>query len=145
MHAGPTPTPTPTPTTTPLACACPTSNSTAPPAAPTITFTSTDSCPPEGVEASNSTTGAVYFTAEVQFDEPIEGRLTAADFGVGSVAAAGLVSSNSSANCSCGTAVRREAAPGLFLSVCLFVLSVCLMPGDCLSVSCLAGTTVCNK
>ncbi|KAL3154789.1 hypothetical protein ABBQ38_011332 [Trebouxia sp. C0009 RCD-2024] len=117
MHAGrpaPTPTPRPTPTSTPLTCPCPTTPSTTPPAAPTISFTSTDSCPPEGAQASDSVTGAaVFFTAQVQFEEPVQGSLTPADFGVGSVAPPSLVSSsNSSANCSCGTAVRREPAPG---------------------------------
>lgn len=122
MHAGrpaPTPTPRPTPTSTPLTCPCPTTPSTTPPAAPTISFTSTDSCPPEGAQASDSVTGAaVFFTAQVQFEEPVQGSLTPADFGVGSVAPPSLVSSsNSSANCSCGTAVRREPAPGMLLPV----------------------------
>ena len=108
------PTPTTTPSTTPIAgCACNTTSSTVPQPASTITFTSTDSCPPEDTRtASNSTTGAIYFTAQVQFNSPIQaGSLTAADFGVGSVAAASL-SNNNSANCSCGTTVRREATPG---------------------------------
>lgn len=121
MHAGrrsPTPTPTPTPTSTPLTCACPTAPSTTPPAAPTITFTSTDSCTPEGgqAQAPDSVMAAVYFTAEVQFEEPLQSTLTAADFGVGSVAPPPSLagsSNSSSANCSCGTAARREAAPGM--------------------------------
>ena len=120
MDAGrPTPTPTPAPTTTPLACTCPTAASTAPPAAPTITFTSTDSCPPQGAQPSNSTTGAIYFTAQVQFQGPLQRSLTAADFGVGSVTLPSLVS-NSSANCSCGTTARREASPGMALSHALY-------------------------
>ena len=133
MRVGrPTSTPTPTPTTTALGCTCPTTASTAPPAAPTIIFTSADSCPPQGAQASNSTTGAIYFSAQVQFEEPVQGSLTAADFAVGSVAAHSLVSNNT-ANCSCGTAVRREASPGKGLSHALLASCDCSVTQQYLS------------
>ena len=107
------PTPTPAPSATSIAgCGCNATSSTVPQPAPAITFTFTDSCLLAGSAASNSTTGAIYFTAKVQFNGPIQaGSLTADDFGVGSVATANL-SSNGSANCSCGTTARREASPG---------------------------------
>ncbi|KAL0049728.1 hypothetical protein WJX82_008715 [Trebouxia sp. C0006] len=104
----------PSPTATAVAgCTCNSTSNTLLQPTPTITFTSTDSCVPAGTTASNSTTGAIYFTAQVQFNGPVQaGGLTPASFGVGSIAAANLTSNSTDANCSCGTTVRREATPG---------------------------------
>lgn len=119
MHAGTSASPiaaaSPTPTATAVAgCTCDATSNTLPQPTPTITFTSTDSCVPAGTTASNSTTGAIYFTAQVQFNGPVQaGSLTPASFGVGSIAAANLTSNSTDANCSCGTTVRREATPGV--------------------------------
>lgn len=109
----------PSPTATAVAgCTCNTTSNTLPQPTPTITFTSTDSCVPASTTASNSTTGAIYFTAQVQFNGPVQaGGLTPASFGVGSVAAANLTSNSTDANCSCGATIRREATPGVLNSV----------------------------
>ena len=107
--AGVSPSP---PVTTIAGCACNTTSNTVPQPAPTVTFTQTDSCTPEGRATANSSTGAVYFTAQVQFNGPVQaGTLSPDSFGVGQVAPPN-VTGNSSSNCSCGTSPRRETVPG---------------------------------
>lgn len=97
---------------------------------------------------SNSSTGAIYFTAQVKFNGPVQsGGLTAASFGVGSVAA-GTVGSNSSANCSCGTTARRNATTGMSSDKLVTVkgvdsrckstqqLQTCMRPGTAVDAGC---------